>query len=187
MLMTFLMELEDESDREFAAHIFNQYNRLMCYEIRKIVGANQDVQDIMQDTLVSLVGKMSNLRNMEQRRMVNYIITATRNHAKNYLRKNSNVVFCSFDNEALNLANTISDGVDVEGTLVKKDEEARLSDAWPNVDAGVRELLERKYILCETDEEIAAVLGVKPSSVRMMITRARRSALKDLRRAGISS
>ena len=127
MLATMILTLEDESDREFASLIFDQYNRLMCSEICKVVGDSQDVQDIMQDALVSLVAKISELRKMEQRQMVNYIITAVRNHAKNYLRRRSNLVFCSFDNEELNLSNIVPDETDIEGALVRQDESVRLS------------------------------------------------------------
>ena len=44
---------------------------------------------------------------------------------------------------------------------------------WP-------QLLEDKYVLNMSDAEIASALGVKPSSVRMLLTRARSKARKAI-------
>ena len=43
-----------------------------------------------------------------------------------------------------------------------------------------RQLLEDKYVLNMSDAEIASALGVKPSSVRMLLTRARSKARKAI-------
>ena len=39
-----------------------------------------------------------------------------------------------------------------------------------------RDILKYRYLLDMGDEEIARVLGIKPSSVRMYLTRARKNA-----------
>ena len=43
-----------------------------------------------------------------------------------------------------------------------------------------RQLLEDKYVLNMSDAEIASALGVKSSSVRMLLTRARSKARKAI-------
>ena len=48
---------------------------------------------------------------------------------------------------------------------------------WALVDADTRELLERKYWLDETDEQIASAMNISKDSVRMYLSRARRKAL----------
>ena len=47
---------------------------------------------------------------------------------------------------------------------------------WPQLDSRTRQLLEDKYVLNMSDAEIASALGVKSSSVRMLLTRARSKA-----------
>lgn len=47
---------------------------------------------------------------------------------------------------------------------------------WPRLDENTRWLLEARYILDYSDGELARELGVKPDSVRMALTRARRKA-----------
>lgn len=51
---------------------------------------------------------------------------------------------------------------------------------WPQLDLRTRQLLEDKYVLNMSDAEIASALGVKPSSVRMLLTRARSKARKAI-------
>lgn len=51
---------------------------------------------------------------------------------------------------------------------------------WPQLDSRTRQLLEDKYFLNMSDAEIASALGVKPSSVRMPLTRARSKARKAI-------
>lgn len=46
----------------------------------------------------------------------------------------------------------------------------------PRLDENTRWLLEARYILDYSDGELARELGVKPDSVRMALTRARRKA-----------
>ena len=45
-------------------------------------------------------------------------------------------------------------------------------------------LLEQKYILRWKDAEIAEPLQIKPESVRMRLTRAKRNLMKELRQQG---
>jgi RNA polymerase sigma-70 factor (ECF subfamily) len=52
---------------------------------------------------------------------------------------------------------------------------------WPSLDETTRAILEKKYILGQSDSEIAHSLGIKASSVRMNLTRARKSAYEQLK------
>lgn len=54
------------------------------------------------------------------------------------------------------------------------------SQAWTTVNEDVRELLERKYDLGESDEEIARTMGIKVASVRMYLSRAKKVAREAL-------
>ena len=55
------------------------------------------------------------------------------------------------------------------------------------LDEGSRRLLLLRYVLEESDEAIAASFGVKPDSVRMMLSRARvklKTEMKKLEESG---
>ena len=71
--------------------------------------------------------------------------------------------------DALRLAGELG----VEVTVLELD---ALAQVWPRLDENTRWLLEARYILDYSDGELARELGVKPDSVRMALTRARRKA-----------
>lgn len=172
------MTLENESDREFIAGLYEKYNRLIYSEVRKIVSDNWGIQDIMQCALIRLVNKVSLLRSLDERKLVNYVITTARNQAKNYLRQTAKkTAVRSIDSDEYNIENIQDDGFDVEKIIIRKEQLTQLSNIWPQLDEPCRTLLESKYILNQSDAEIAEALGVKPASVRMLLTRARRKAL----------
>ena len=50
-----------------------------------------------------------------------------------------------------------------------------------------RQLLFGRYMMDLTDAELAAMLGCKPASVRMKLTRARRALLEKLREGGLDN
>ena len=69
----------------------------------------------------------------------------------------------------------------MEDYVILKSQLELLKEVWPQLDARSRYLLEAKYILEMGDAEIASSLDIKPSSVRMSLTRARKNALELLK------
>ena len=84
-----ILAIEDDSDRAFMETLFLEYQRLMYSEINKILQNAWDTEDVMQATLVKLIDKIPELRKKEKNKLINYIITAAKNTALNYLRDNN--------------------------------------------------------------------------------------------------
>lgn len=177
MLPSIISMIADQDDREFMTQLFMQYRRLMFSEISKLVSNSDEAEDILQNALIKLCDKVSLLRGLDERRRISYIITTVRNHAKNHIRDNQTEPIYSLDDENFNLADSISDGTDIEQSIIIKEQLMELSAVWSKLDDITRQLLESKYILKMKDEEIGKALGTNSSSVRMMLTRARRKAL----------
>ena len=66
---------------------------------------------------------------------------------------------------------------DAEEMIFRQERVERLHAIWPRLSVQTQQLLEEKYILEYSNEEIAKEFGVKPASVRMMLTRARKEVL----------
>ena len=107
-----------------------------------------------------------------------YVVATAKNNAKNHVRDAQRSRAYSLDDEAFDLSETISDGTDVEQIIISKEQLNDLSSVWNQLDEASRLLLEGKYILKMDDAELAKMLDAKPASIRMMLTRARRRALK---------
>ena len=61
--------------------------------------------------------------------------------------------------------------------LIREEETADLAAVWPMLSPRDRFLLESRYYLEDSDEQIAKQLGCSKSSVRTMLSRARKRAL----------
>ena len=72
----------------------------------------------------------------------------------------------------------------MESHLIHEEDLQRMANIWGKLDERSRFALEARYILEKTDEEIAESLDIASSSVRMVLTRARRKAF-DLMEATV--
>lgn len=62
MLPICILTIEDESDREFMANIFQKYQWLMYSTIDQVVRDHWISEDIAQSTLIKLIDKSTNLK-----------------------------------------------------------------------------------------------------------------------------
>lgn len=166
--------------------LFLEYQRLMYSEINKILQNAWDTEDVMQATLVKLIDKIPELRKKEKNKLINYIITASKNTALNYLRDNKYQSRIAYD-EIDDPPDDNQDGRLFEMQLIMKEEVELLRRKWSSLDERSRYLLESKYILRKHDDDIAMELGIKAGSVRMALTRARKSAYQLLASEAVKS
>ena len=170
-----ILVIEDDDDREFMSALFTNYNRLMYQEIYRILHDVWATEDVMQTTIEKLIDKLPELRTKDRDHLVNYIIAASRNHAKNYLRDHSRYILLSFEDE-INLPDTEHSSDEIDLRLIKENHLDVLVRVWPRLDERSRFLLEGRYLLEKTLQELAQELDIKPDSVRMALTRARKAA-----------
>jgi sigma-70, region 4 len=72
------------------------------------------------------------------------------------------------------------DGEAIELQVIKKEDLEALSRIWTQLDERTRYLLEGYYILNLPAAEMARELNIKPASLRMALTRARKTAYQLL-------
>ena len=130
---------------------------------------------MLQTTIEKLIDKVKDLRVKDHNHLVNYIISASRNRAKNYLRDYSRYQLIPFDDET-EIPDAECSGDDMYFRLIRKSNLDILARIWPYLDERSRFLLEGRYLLEKTPQDLAQELNIKPDSVRMALTRARKAA-----------
>mgnify|MGYP005925341653 CR=1 FL=1 len=70
----------------------------------------------------------------------------------------------------------------VDKALEAKEHLQKIRDIWRNLPDSDQELLYRRYVLEQTDTELADIFHCKPGSIRVKLTRARRRASNLLSR-----
>lgn len=175
MIPMIIMAIEDEDDRSFMANLYVDYQRLMYKVIASYTTNKWDADDIFQSTLPKLIDKLADLRRMSKDKLTNYIYSTCKNTAINYLQKKGGLKEFSFEE----LSSTIPADEDPR-LLSKEDDEdiEALHRAWKKLDPRSQYLLEARYILNKSFEEIAEDINLQSGSVRTAISRARKKARK---------
>jgi RNA polymerase sigma-70 factor (ECF subfamily) len=175
MLPAVILAIENDFDREFMAQLYLNYNRIMLSTILHVVPNRTDAEDVLQTTIVKLIDKVEKLKTLDRDHLVNYIITACKNTAFNANRDRTHRLTWVYDEVTDQEA---SGQQDVEEKLIADFDKDALLHIWQKLDPRDEYLLRAKYILEKKDREIAEDIGIKPESVRMALTRARKHALQ---------
>lgn len=183
MLPICILTIEDESDREFMANVFLKYQWLMYSTIEQVVRDHWIADDVAQSTLIKLIDKIDKLKGLDEQHLMNYIITSCKHTAFNELRYRSRHPMFSI-NEAWDSDSGTHTMHSMEVKYIHEEDLRNMAEIWPKLDSRSQYVLEARYILGKTDFEIADALGIKPNSVRMVLTRARKKAY-DLMEASV--
>ncbi|WP_369282024.1 RNA polymerase sigma factor [Oscillibacter sp. GMB15532] len=175
MIPQCILVIEDDDDRAFMSDLVKAYERIIYSTVRKITTDCWDVDEIYQITWVRLIDKIPLLRSQSRDQRVNYLISTAHNTALNYLRDSKRPKELSYE-DYMDTSDFRNDDHLAERYLVKEEELAQLSRVWSKLDERSRYILEGYYILERPMDELAQELGIKPSSIRMALTRARKAA-----------
>lgn len=165
-------------DKAFFHEFYEDNKNFMFYIARKYVSTQTDCEDIVQEATVRLINNVPSLRELTPNKTAKYIALTIRS------------VFMDFEKRKHGSRTVFLDD-DMLETLIKA--EVLIADGIPDISARMEVellkqsleprdwlVLEGKYLLGYTQEELAPKLGVSPDSVRMILSRARANARKIL-------
>ncbi len=183
MFPIILLAVESPEDAEFLCRLYANCDRLMYATAGKFTANQQDKEDIVQDTLVRIVKYVAYLRKLDSCTLPFSVVILTRNTAINFAKHRSvvqkHISPSGWDPDEIPPGNDVST---VEDMVALSEMRNSLDTIWPKLSRNDRILLEGRYILDLSDEELAKFVNCKPSSVRMKLTRARRNALAEMKR-----
>lgn len=179
-MIFFAMMIEDEDDRAYFTRIYFRYTRLMYATARDYTDNPHDCEDIVQDSIIKLIDKIEKLKELPKKALPVYLVYTVKSTALNF-KKHQSVVerHCVCEGEQ-DMENQAIPTLSPEEIAILMERRASLAEIWPLLSVNDRELLSRKYILEQTDEELAKFLQCKKESVRMALTRSRRKAFQLL-------
>ncbi len=184
MIPILLAAVESKDDRAFLTELFLSYQRLMFSVAGAYISDWDEREEIVQNSLVKIVEQVSRLRSMDEAAVPVYLTVIVRHMALNHLRHGNVVqkhtVLTEFDQlEAADQTTAVDD------RLMKLERLDALRKIWPKLKESDRYLLQARYFAELTDDEIAAVVGCKPDSVRSKLSRARTRARDAMRKEGL--
>ena len=182
MLPIVISAIESVEDRDLMTQFYLSYKALMFSEARKYMDVEEDIEDVVYEALTRIIDKMDVFRDLLPKQQIRYALTCVKNIAYVLLRRRNTVVTVPFDDMDSELFEDASLGV--AATVEKKLLIEYIRNIWHELDCDARMLLEQKYVLYWTDEELAEALGIKTQSVRMRLTRTKRELMAQLQKNG---
>ena len=162
------------NDKEFFEKFYNEYKNFMFYSARKYVNTQSECEDIVQDTVERLLHNVKTIKEIDVYRIRKYIALTVRAAYLDAEKKKHRTCPFSFDDavlEAIIKADLIY--IDNYADLYFRLDVEKLKHELPARDWIV---LEGKYIMGYSQEELGQMLGVAPDSIRMIICRAKQKA-----------
>lgn len=175
--------IPDSDDREYILWIYEEFRNLMFFTARQYFQDQMICEDMVQECLVRLIQKADVLRGKERSILAGYIISVIRNVSLNHLKREQKRKERSIGYDEQTADQIPSDELSAEELLLAKENAGFLSVVLKQLPETERLLLEGKYLLDYSNEELAGQLNCKPDSIRMKLTRARRHALALLQQA----
>lgn len=177
MILFMISGLEYDDDKAFMLELYKNYYALVRKTVYGITRDLKDIDDLINDTFIKLIGKVSLLRTFDCCRTAAYVVYTTRSVAINFIKhrdvQNKHTFYGEYSDLAEGLAYPDDD---MESGIIRQDETELLCGAVLKLPKRQKDLLYFKYILEMPDADIAEHLGISPNSVRQYLTRARRAA-----------
>ena len=183
MFPLIITEIEDADHKLFMEGLYETTCRLMYHVAKKWTDSATEQEDIVQDSLVKLISKISLLRDLSKPQQISYVAHTVRNTAITYLDRRMKeerwITSLDLGDEREILP---SQDLSPEELLLSGEWRESFRQVWAEMPERERLLLEGKYVFRASDKELAQWLGCRPSSVRMALTRAKRMVIEKLER-----
>ena len=174
-----LLLIENEDDRAFMENVYLQYHRLMYAQALRILRQSQAAEDAVSDSLLKLMKKISLLRTFECNKLRAYVVITVRHTAISHLNR--------LRRERLPgdvTLEEIAGGDRVDNRLLEEAGIEGVKEAIRALPPREKDLMLMKYFREMTEQEIADETGLKPVSVRVHLSRARKRLARLLKERG---
>lgn len=171
MIPLLLADIPSEKERAFMEKVYLDHRTLMYAVAFKVLLNPADAEDAVQTAFFSLCKKISLLQGMDCCTLRSYVVITVRNAAINLWRARKRRAEVLFGDEGF--ADTLPGGGedDAAFALIRQESLEAAVRKLPEKD---RALMEMKYILGLSDEQIARRFGIKKDSVRALLARFRK-------------
>ena len=175
--------LLEPQDRIFFFRFYEKYKHYIYFTARKLASTPTDCDDLVQETVIRILRNVATLKQLDNAKLAKYI-SVTVKTAYLDIRKSSEKDHLLFLDDA-QLEKLLVDQMPYappEDQIFMNWAVAQLRESLSHRDWLV---LEAKYYLDFTQEEIGELIGVSPDSVRMVLYRARKKARSILERNAV--
>lgn len=185
MILSIILAIENEDDRNLMLKIYQECYPLMKSKAYKIVNDLHLADDVVQDAVIKLIDRLPVIRNLNKSQITAYVCRTVNSVAIDFYRRNmkgdSKIKFSPYADLADELED---DSMSPHERYEKMQEYEMLGTALLQLSERDKDLLYYKYYLELSDKEIAYLLDMEHTNVRVSLNRARKRAKTILSKAG---
>ena len=170
------------SEPSFVAQIYERFHRLIYKIAGQFAATPEDRKEIVQLSLVKLVQSSDKLQHIDEAKLAAYIAKVTRNTALNYMKHTAVVLKHITDLESETELSAPRLFRTPEDFVLLQERREELRQAIGRLSESDQLVIIGKLVLEMSDRELAEMLGCKPQSVSMKLTRAKRRARAEIAR-----
>lgn len=184
MLPVFILSIEEDGKREFMTELYLRFYSPMLKRAMAIVCDENCAEEIVQETFLQLIKNADLVMNIDRPKIPYYLMAAVRNTAVSSLRKlKRSGMQISFSFDENSAAENIADPApQPEEVYLHAELCSEVAKSIAQLSDRDRLLLETKYLLEKTDEEISEEFGISVNSVRSILSRARKRTYRLLQK-----
>lgn len=160
------------SDREFMKMLYVEHRVTMFRMARALTDSNQDAEDAVSEACVSLMRKVTYLRQCDRNVVEAYVVSTVKNSVYSLYRKQKKKREVTDGDELLPLLPDPAPTPD--SRVIEQCTIETLMSAIEQLPEEDQVALRMKYFEKRTCREIAEVLGIQESNVRVRLSRARK-------------
>jgi RNA polymerase sigma-70 factor (ECF subfamily) len=158
-------------ETEKFGEIIDRYQKRLAGFIRKIIGNHDEVDDLVEDSLVAVY---ENIQDFDtKKKFSSWILRIAHNKTVDFIKKKKSLIL-SGEWDEIDKRNKLFEEVEVE-----REKKEKVSNALNKLELKYREVLILKYFEDKSYDEISDVLQTTVNNVGVMINRAKKK-LKEV-------
>lgn len=149
--------------------LYEKYRKIVLYTISIYEKDKFQAEDLLQDIYIIIGKNLQKIDMSDEQRSRNYVITIARNYCRSYLRRKSRIEEDSFED----IETVETEQNDILEDIINREYFDYLVEEINKLEEHYKEVLELKYIVELSDDEIADFLHIKKKTVQMRLYRAK--------------
>lgn len=177
MLCNFTLTDNEEEKLKFE-RIYKEYRKRMHYSAFRILMDEQEAENLVHDTFVTLIDHLDQIDETDCHRTWNYIVTILKNKCYNYLKRQKRI---ELQEDALFLS---EEAEDAAAKVIQREDANLLVQSIRSMKYPYKEALYLYYYNGLNSKEIGKIMGLSSANVRQIIRRARQKLGELLQKEG---
>lgn len=182
-MLYYLTFIDDNDEKQKFEQLYHTYRLKMQYTAFCILKDEQEAENMVHDTFVTLTDHLDAIVDVESPRTWNYIVTILKNKCFNFQKKQGRLVLSGdsaiLEEQSGKYTARSAPGSDPAADLIRRETSDLLAQCIRKLDYPYQEVICLYYYNELNSHEIGRILELSPANVRQILKRAK-NKLKNL-------